>query len=429
MPASIEHRRWTRLNPEILTSCRVRIQGSRLMPELRDLSPGGIGLTLPALSTLPRGDSILVRVAFRGQPAVLREGLVRGFDPVSGALGLSWPCEPSGWSGMERRSRARVHLPQDSLFGRLPLRHAHRVWSRLRIVDISSDLGFQVETIGGPGYLIPGHHAPFHLDIPLLVGRSWECQILWFRPGSGQNVRMGLRILDPDPDLASALGEWLELDRLRPPLGLQDLGFRASPMAGQFRFRKVEEVGERAEVDRLLERPETGDGERFGVWDGQLLVGAALMDREKDDTRRTFRFRLRREWVVPDVFLGLWEQVIRHFLTSGAQELLATSPPGTEALFSLAGLHLAESGDATKWRLTRRGVIWGRGMNLVRWHILYAEVGAFALQHKDAKPLWVDRLVRLSKLAAWTVLRDWREPVERGRLRRAIQLWSTTLEG
>jgi hypothetical protein len=152
-----------------------------------------------------------------------------------------------------------VNLPQDSLFARMPLRHAHRVWSRLRIVDISSDLGFQVETIGGPGYLLPGHRAPFHLDIPLLTGRCWECQILWWRPGTGQTVRMGLRILDPDPDLASALGEWLELDRLRPPLDLQDLGFRTATMEGQFRFRKVEEVGERKEVDGFLEQP-TGAG-------------------------------------------------------------------------------------------------------------------------------------------------------------------------
>jgi hypothetical protein len=297
----------------------------------------------------------------------------------------------------------------------------------LRIVDISSDLGFQVETIGGPGYLIPGHRAPFHLDIPLLVGRSWECQVLWCRPGLGQTVRLGLRILDPDPDLASALGEWLELDRLRPPLALQDLGFRTTPMAGQFRFRKVEEVGERNEVDGFLERPEIGDGERFGVWDGQLLVGAALMERGTDDSRRTVQLRLRREWVVPDVFFGLWEQVIRHFLTSGAHELLATSPPGTDELFSLAGLHRSEPEVAAQWRLTRRGVIWGRGMNLVRWHILYSEVGAFALQHKDAKPLWVDRIVRLSKLAAWTLLRDWREPVELGRLRREVDRWARSV--
>jgi hypothetical protein len=137
--------------------------------------------------------------------------------------------------------------------------------------------------------------------------------------------------------------------------------------------------------------------------------------------------RLRREWVVPDVFFGLWEQVVRHFLTSGAQELLATSPPGTDDLLSLAGLHRSDQDDAVQWRLTRRGVIWGRAMNLVRWHILYAEVGAFALQHKDAKPLWVDRIARLSKLAAWTLLRDWREPVELGRLRREVDRWARSV--
>ncbi|HXP90838.1 MAG TPA: hypothetical protein VN931_07925 [Fibrobacteria bacterium] len=428
MPATIEQRRWTRLSPEILTACRVRIPGTRLMPELRDLSPGGIGLTLPPLSMLPAGETIPVRIAFRGQPTVLRDGLVRGYDPVSGALGLSWPCEPSAWSSLERRGRTRVYLPQDSLFARMPLRHAHRVWSRLRIVDIASDLGFQVETIGGPGYLLPGHRAPFHLDIPLLTGRSWECQILWWRPGTGQTVRMGLRILDPDPDLASALGEWLELDRLRPPLDLQDLGFRTSTMEGQFRFRKVEEVGERKEVDGFLEQSEDGQGERIGVWDGHLLVGAALLETPADSLRKVVFLKLRREWVVPDVFFGLWEQVIRHFLTSGAQQLLATCPPGMEDLFFLAGLHRPGPEDAERWRLSRRGVIWGWGMNLVRWHILYAEVGAFALQHRDAKPLWVDRIVRLSKLAAWTLLRDWREPVELGRLRREVERWARSVD-
>jgi hypothetical protein len=427
MPATIEQRRWTRLSPEILTPCRVRIPGTRLIPELRDLSPGGIGLTVAPLSVLPAGTSFPVRIAFRGQTAVLREGVVRGFDPVSGALGLSWPCEPSEWSHLERRGRTRVHLPQDSLFARMPLRHAHRVWSRLRIVDISSDLGFQVETIGGPGYLLPGHRASFHLDIPFLTACSWECQILWWRPGSGQTVRMGLRILDPDPDLASALGEWLELDRLRPPLDLQDLGFRTATMAGQFRFRKVEEVGERKEVDMFLEQPVGGEGERIGVWDGHLLVGAALVGPEVDRSRNVVRLHLRREWTVPDVFFGLWEQVIRHFLTSGAQQLLVTCPPGMDGLFSLAGLHRPGPDDAAPWRLTRRGVIWGRGMNLVRWHILYAEVGAFALQHRDAKPLWVDRIVRLSKIAAWTLLRDWREPVELGRLRREVDRWARSV--
>ena len=426
MPALIEQRRWTRLSPEILMSCRVRIPDSGLEAELRDLSPGGIGLTLPPCSALPEGDTISMRIAFRGQPPVVRQGLIRGFDPVTGNLGIAWPCEPDPWSGLERRGRTRVHLPQDALFARLPLRHAHRVWSRLRIVDLSSDLGFQVETLGGPGYLLPGHRAPFHLDIPLLTGRAWEAQVLWCRPGIGQAVRMGLRILDPDPDIAAALGEWLELDRLRSPLDLQDLGFRKALLAGQFRFRKVEEAGERKEVDLFLEMPAETEGTRIGVWDGHLLVGAAMLRTEEREvgTCGISQFRLRREWVVPDAFFGLWEQVIRHFLAKGVEHLVVTCPPGRENLFALAGLQPAGKGDATEWWISRRGVIWGSSMNLVRWHILYAEVGAFALQHKDVPVRWSDRIVRWWKIAAWTILRDWREPVEVRRLHREVDLWA-----
>jgi hypothetical protein len=430
MPALIEQRRWTRLNPEILMPCRVRIVGTRVDAELRDLSPGGIGLTLPPCFPLPTGESISLRVKFSGQPEVVREGIVRGFDAVTGNLGVAWPFEPDAWDGLERRGRSRVHLPQDALFARLPLRHAHRLWSRLRIVDLSSDLGFQVETLGGPGYLLPGHRAPFHLDIPLLTGKAWEAQVLWCRSGIGQGVRMGLRILDPDPDLATALGEWLELDRHRSPLDLQELGFRKAVLEGQFRFRKVEESGEKKEVDLLLDLPPQTEGIRIGVWDGHLLVGGALLLLEEgsNGSCRVSHFHLRREWVVPDVFFGPWEQVVRHFLASGTAQLSMACPPGREHLFALAGLNRSIQDVKPEWRMSRRSVMWARSMNLVRWHILYAEVGAFTLKHMDSPVRWQDRLVRWSKIAAWNILRDWREPVELGRLRREIERWAADLE-
>ena len=430
MPALIEQRRWTRLSPEILMPCRIRFPGTRLEPELRDLSPGGIGLILPPCSPMRLGETLSMRVKFHGQPAVIREGVVRSFDPVTGNLGVAWPFEPDPWSGLERRARTRVHLPQDALFARLPLRHAHRVWSRLRIVDLSSDLGFQVETLGGPGYLLPGHRAPFHLDIPLLTACAWEAQVLWCRPGSGQGVRMGLRILDPDPDLASALGEWLELDRHRSPLDLQELGFRKAVLEGQFRFRKVEEVGERKEVGLLLDIPETAEGIRIGVWDGPSLVGGAMFhaDGGTGTTCRVSHFQLRREWVVPDVFFGLWEQIVRHFLATGAESLSVVCPPGREDLFALAGLVRLGHADAGDWTLSRKSIIWGRSMDLVRWHILYSEVGAFALQHRDARMRWQDRMARWSKVAAWNILRDWREPMEIRHLRREIELWAREMD-
>lgn len=428
MPALIEQRRWTRLNPEILMPCRIRVSGTGAEARLRDLSPGGIGLALAPCCPLPVGELVTLRVKFRGQPAVIREGIVREFDPVTGNLGVAWPCDPDPWSGLERRGRNRVHLPQDALFARLPLRHAHRIWSRLRIVDLSSDLGFQVETLGGPGYLLPGHRAPFHLDIPLLTGRAWEAQVLWCRPGIGQGVRMGLRILDPDPDLATALGEWLELDRHRSPLDLQELGFRKSTLEGQFRFRKVEESGERKEVDLFLEVPHETEGMRIGVWDGHLLVGGALLvrDGEANGSCRVPRFQLRREWVVPDVFFGLWEQVVRHFLATGTRRLSVTLN-GRENLLALAGLQPQGGKDAADWTLSRRSVIWASAMDPVRWHLLYAEVGAFALQHGDGRIRWRDRLVRWAKIAAWNILRDWREPVLVGRLHKEIERWAADM--
>jgi hypothetical protein len=423
--AEVENRRWTRLNPEILLPCRVRVLGTRLQAELRDLSPGGVGLALPPCSDLPPAEHLRLAIRFRGQPEVVREGRLIRFDPTSGNAGLEWPSEPSAWSGLERRSRLRVHLPQDILFGRIPLVHAHRVWSRVRIVDLSSDLGFQVETVGGPGYMLPGHRGPFQLDLPGLTDQRWEAQVIWCRPGLGQATRLGLRILDPDADLAQALGEWLELDRLRPPLTLQELGFRKAALPGQFRFRKVEEKGERKELDEFLGTSAGGTCIRLGVWDGPLLVGGALLRPAFPDgkTCRLEALRIRREWVVPDVFLGLWEQTIRHFLSTGSDVLSTPCPRDREALLRLAGLRPPHHPDAD-WSISRRSVLWGEGLPLPTWHVLYAEVGTFALQRRMAAGLFPDLFRRNLRVAAWTLLRDWLLPKTRRRLHRQIDLWA-----
>ena len=95
MGAQTEQRRWTRLMPEILSRCRVRVLvGPGIEAQLRDLSPGGIGLSIPPHSTLTATGSVTVRIAFLGQPSVVREGIVRRLDPISGTLGLEWPAIP-----------------------------------------------------------------------------------------------------------------------------------------------------------------------------------------------------------------------------------------------------------------------------------------------------------------------------------------------
>jgi len=423
--SQIEQRRWTRLNPEILMPCRVRLLDLDVATELRDLSPGGIGLALPPGSILPYGELLRVRIAFRGQPAVVRDGIVSRFEPVSGNLGLAWPFLPSPWTELERRSRQRVHLPQDTLFGRIPLRHAHRVWSRFRIVDLTSDLGFQLETVGGPGYLLPGHVGAFQLDLPLLSGRQWDAQVIWCRPGQGQAMRMGIRVLDPDPDLSTALGEWLELDRMRSPLALQELGFRKAPLPGQFRFRKVEESGERRDLNEFLALPRDGAGIPLGVWDGPLLVAGAYL-RMEDHTGRRCRvdaLRLRREWVVPDVFLGLWEQIVRHFLSTGAEVLHVPCPPGRERLFTMAGLQRPTEHNPD-WSIPRGAILWGRGVPLAHWHLLYSEIGAFSLQKRGRKVRWIDRTLRTARKLGWMILRDWLDPRTRARFHREVDLWA-----
>lgn len=455
-PIARDLRRWTRLRPEILTRCQVRIvEFHRKTPcKLDDLSPGGLGVVVADRAYKPRDPVVMLEIRFKGQTLVVRSAELRRISdhPEGRCLGFAWRMVPQAWNQEDRRNQGRLKLPPDELLARLPLRHAHNVWTRLSVVDINSDYGLQVETRGGPAYLLPGHLAKLHLDLPHLHQMGWECQVLWIRPAEGQAMRMGLRVLDPDPALEEILAEWLQIRRDGSPLQLKSLGFGKDSLPGQYRFRKVEEdferlalarfldeaaQGKRTGMERLqaLDREDDQDAMRLGCWDGSRLVAAVTLDVIAEDVEdqgysKIANFAIEPDWLVPEVFLGLWEQTIRLFLASRQSTLMAWCPPGRETLFHLmglqdtAGLELPDQ-IGTWMKITRDRIVSGAGMNAVRWAHLYAGVSSFVIQHHGRSVPLRQRLARWRRLGMHSVLRDWREPVERRKLREAIRFWAT----
>ncbi|MBK9579969.1 MAG: hypothetical protein IPO40_23125 [Fibrobacteres bacterium] len=392
-----------------------------------DLSPGGIGLVVDPPVDFQVGQALRLEIRFGNQEKVVREGILRHSNKGR-ELGLEWPAAPAPWGGVERRNHERLRLDERPLWGRIPVPHAHRVWSRLQVLDVNSDLGMMVQTVGGPGYLLPGHVARIHLDLAFAGQLSWECQVLWCRPASGQGTLMGLRLLELDSVLRDALGQWLELHRARSPMALQRLGFRKSLPPGQFRFRKVEAAEELRELSSVIgERENSVDLVRIGCWEGPRLVGGAdlLVDPGLDATRLA-TFFLHPDWLVPDAFLGLWEQVIRHFLGTGTRELRLDHLEGRERIFQLAGLKRMPGDEG--WLMRRESILFGSGIGSIRWRHLYGEVAAFARGNAHFSASWRPRLASLLRTGLWYLLRDWREPAIRRALHREIELWARSLE-
>lgn len=452
-----ELRRWTRLRPEILTRCRTRIldRGRKIPCALLDLSPGGIGLLLDHQDWKPHGSVVQVEIKFDGQPVAVRAADVRRIEERDGnqSLGLAWRVDPEPWNQIERRARSRLDLPLDEFLARTPLRHAHNVWTRLSIVDVSSDFGFQVETRGGPAYLLPGHLTELRLDLPHLHHHGWDCQILWIKPTEGHGMKMGMRVLDPDPALIEIFSEWLQIRRRWSPLHLLSLGFPKESLPGQYRFRKVEEIAERVAVANFfedmtrrgtrtgmehlhsVERISNHDTIHLGCWDGRRLVAALSLDTKfeemvsEDSHARVVDFAVEPDWIVPEVFFGLWEQTVRLFLAGGNTFLWMWCPPGRDRLFRLAGLEEAvgpalPAGLGTWMNIHRNRLVSGHGMNAIRWALLYADVSGFVLRHQNGGISLVRRMTRLRKLVQFGILRDWREPRELAKLQEAVEDWA-----
>jgi len=427
-PSERDKRRWTRLRPEILTETRIRIlDWPDRRVSLMDLSPGGIGLIVDPPQESPIDHPLRLEIKFGKQEKVVRQGIVRHCRNGR-EFGFEWPSEPTPWNGIERRNHQRLDLEHMSLWGRIPVPHAHHVWSRVRVLEIDAELGLRVQTVGGPGYLLPGHVARIHLDLAFAGPLSWECQVLWCRPSHGQGTLMGLRLLDLDVTLLEALGQWLELHRVRSPLALQRLGFRRTLPPGQFRFRKVEAAEELAELDGLLApREPSTDRIRIGCWEGPRLVGGADMVVDPgSDTCSLESIYLHPEWLVPDAFLGLWEQVIRHFLGTGTARLRLPEQEGLDRIVQLLGLKRIPGSDG--WILRRASVLFGSGIGAIRWRHLYGEVSAFARGGFETSRAWRPWIASLLRTGLWLLLRDWREPKIRRSLHREIELWARLLE-
>jgi len=184
-----------------------------------------------------------------------------------------------------------------------------------------------------------------------------------------------------------------------------------------------------------IDRTSDHDSFHLGCWDGRKLVAAMTLDSRIDELvsdtthSKVADFAIEPDWIVPEVFVGLWEQTVRLFLASGNETLWVWCPPGREELFRLAGMveatgpHLP-GGIGTWMNIQRERLICGRGMNPTRWAVLYSSVSSFVMQHQKASLSFPGKLTRWRNLALFGLLRDWREPRERRKLRDAIECWS-----
>jgi hypothetical protein len=179
------------------------------------------------------------------------------------------------------------------------------------------------------------------------------------------------------------------------------------------------------------------DALRVGCWDGPRLVAAVTLDVIAEDSEehgysKISNFAVEPNWLVPEVFFGLWEQIIRLFLASKQSTLMAWCPPGREKLYQLVGLQDSAGldlpdGIGTWMKISRHRIVSGAGMNSIRWAILYSGVSSFVLQHHGSSVPPRQRLARWRRLGIFALLRDWREPVERRKLRESIDQWAADI--
>lgn len=460
-------RRWTRLRPDSLTEARVGLVGARRVRPVRlvDLSPGGIAIqALPsAKAPVEAGSRTRLRVQFRGYGRVELPAQVLHVRKVAAGawrIGLAWIQDPPTWGGEDRREFPRLVLEAEHGFAaRIPVAHVHGLWTRVSLLDISSDRGMRVEGNGGPIWLLPGMEVDVRLDLPVLHEMPLVSQVLWVRPGPEGRVQAGLRILDLEAPALQALDEWLAMAQLWSPRDLVSRGFPSPSIPGQYRFRNTEAKEEydalrtylhgcnardtRIGFERMPElppRPEIGQT-LVGCWDGARLVAAIAIDLMPEPTEGTAQeivlsgAGFEPDWFDREIVRGLWNQALRLFLASGREVFRLWCPAGRERIYQALGLDPVESTAVAPstpggwYAITRETILTGKGMHPVTWAWAFGEVGRF---HGRQGNLRLDGKTRVGKIlrqVVASVLSDILLPGTRKRLAREMERWRVEATG
>ncbi len=420
--------------------------------ELVDLSPGGIALELPAVlgPRLQRDGRVRLRIGFRGigkveLPARTVRVERRGSAPLR--VGFAWLHDPPTWSGTERREFPRLAVSRDDGFSvRVFNTHIQGLWTRASILDMSSDRGLRIESMGGPIWMLPGMTVDVHLDLPVIHETPLRCQVLWVRPDRIGTVYAGLRVLDLESPSLQALDEWIAMSGLWKPRELVSRGFASPSIPGQYRFRTAEALRDREELVAHLQTcasrstsfgfeyvpeshidPEDSSG-LIGCWDGQHLVASIAFERpapDADPSRLDFsllKAGFEIDWFDREILRGLWDQTLRMFIASGCQRLRLWCPPGRERLFRLLGMRPETGGDAEWFELRRETVLFGSGVSAFTWCWIYGDVSGFHVRQGNSIGLR-KTLARLSRIAFNAVFEEVSLPSKKRRIGEELRLW------
>lgn len=460
-------RRWTRLRPDSLTEAKVSIleeKDSRLV-QLVDLSPGGVSFLLPKTPSSPyaKGAVLRLRVRFRESTSVEVPATVLHTRQIPGGqwrLGVSWNQHPAPWNEENRREYSRLTVPVDKRFGaRIPVAHVQGLWTRLSILDLSSDRGLRVEGQGGPIWLLPGMEVDLRLDLPVLHELPLVSQVLWVRPMGESRVQAGLRILDLEAPALEALDEWIAMAQLWSPRDLVSRGFPSPSIPGQYRFRTTEAKSEYdtlrdylnrcsqsgtrigfEEMPQLPLRPEAGLT-LVGCWDGDRLVAAIALDLvpEPDDGSVEeivlSGAGFDPDWFDREILRGLWAQALRLFLTSRRERMRLWCPQGREKIYETMGLSPVDSNAPSPtspggWYAIRRDtLLTGSGMNPVVWSWAFAEVGRFHARQGKLDLTLRSQVLKLARIAIAAIVSDLILPGVRRKLGAQMELWRIQATG
>ena len=454
--AERERRRWSRLRPDSLAeSTTALLDGRRVVKAgLIDLSPGGIALELPAanLTWLQRGPRVRLRIGFRGIRKVELPARIARIETRSGGplrVGFAWLQDPPPWSETERREFPRLGVSREDGFTvRVFNKHIQGLWTRATILDLSSDRGLRIESMGGPIWMLPGMTIDVHLDLPVIHETPLCCQVLWVRPDHVGKVYAGLRVLDLESPSLQALDEWIAISGLWKPRELVSRGFASPSIPGQYRFRTAEAIRDRKELvahlDACTGRPSSFGFESLpestidpedtsgliGCWDGQHLVASIAFELPSADadpssgaiTLVKAGFEL--EWFDREILRGLWNQTLRMFIASGRPLLRIWCPPGRERLLSLLGMRPAAGTEAeSRWYdLRRETILFGHGVSAFTWCWIYGEISSFHIRQGNAIGLR-RTAARLSRIAFNAVFEEVALPSKKRRIGRELRAW------
>lgn len=378
--------------------------------------------------------------------------LVLGIEPYpdgSKRVAMRWIQDPPAWDGIERRASTRLEMVPDHGFtARIHNDHLLGLWTRVAIVDISPDRDLRIEGVGGPIWMLPGMQIDVRLDLPILHDNPLRCQVLWVRPDATGRVQAGLRVLDIETNTLIALDEWISMKGIWSPRELVSRGFTLPTVPGQFQYRSAEAHRDRDEVRRHLEecaRRDTHIGFEplvdlpeenatclglIGCREGPRLVASVALDLTPErrggsaDEVELCVAGFELDWFEAEILKGLWNHIIRIFLTTGRARLLIWCPPDRERIFGMLGLRPLDGGfrDGHWFALDRDTVMSGSGISPFIWVWIYGMPSGFHAR-QGAHLSWKSRLARIVHGAINSLFAEIMLPRKLDRMGSELRCW------